>query len=313
MEGVKLEFVHKSVLLNEAVESLHINPKGIYVDGTAGGGGHSAEILKNLDKDGKLILIDRDPDAIANLKEKFSSDDRVIIVNEVFFEIKKIIEDLNIESVDGVLLDLGVSSYQLDTAERGFSYHSDAPLDMRMSKSGVSAQDLVNTLSAKQLADIFYKYGEEKFSYQIARSIEKYRMVKPIETTLELAEIIANSYPQKARRDGHPARKCFQALRIAVNGELDRLEEGITGAYEKLNPKGRLSVITFHSLEDRIIKTTMMNWCKGCICPKDFPICVCGKKPKAFLPYKRPIEPTPEEIKENKRSRSARLRVLEKL
>lgn len=307
-----MEFNHISVLLNECIEGLNINPNGIYVDGTAGGGGHSAEILKKLDC-GKLISIDRDPDAITTISERFKNEPNSIIVNGCFGDMKKLLNDRGIYQVDGVLLDIGVSSHQLDTDERGFSFHKDAPLDMRMSQSGTSAEDLVNDLSYEELRDIIYRYGEDKFAPSIAKGIVKAREEERITTTLQLAEIIKNSVPQKVRREGHPARKTFQALRIEVNGELTQLENGLDEAFEMLSPKGRLAVISFHSLEDRIVKQKMASWCKGCTCPKDFPVCVCGNVPKAKLINRKPIEATQEELDKNPRSRSAKLRICEKI
>lgn len=307
-----MEFNHISVLLNECIEGLNINPNGIYVDGTAGGGGHSAEILKKLDC-GKLISIDRDPDAITTISERFKNEPNSIIVNGCFGDMKKLLNDRGIYQVDGVLLDIGVSSHQLDTDERGFSFHKDAPLDMRMSQSGTSAEDLVNDLSYEELRDIIYRYGEDKFAPSIAKGIVKAREEERITTTLQLAEIIKNSVTQKVRREGHPARKTFQALRIEVNGELTQLENGLDEAFEMLSPKGRLAVISFHSLEDRIVKQKMASWCKGCTCPKDFPVCVCGNVPKAKLVNRKPIEATQEELDKNPRSRSAKLRICEKI
>ena len=307
-----MEFNHISVLLNECIEGLNINPNGIYVDGTAGGGGHSAEILKKLDC-GKLISIDRDPDAITTISERFKNEPNSIIINGCFGDIKKLLNDRGIYQVDGVLLDIGVSSHQLDTDERGFSFHKDAPLDMRMSQSGTSAEDLVNDLSYEELRDIIYRYGEDKFAPSIAKGIVKAREEERITTTLQLAEIIKNSVPQKVRREGHPARKTFQALRIEVNGELTQLENGLDEAFEMLSPKGRLAVISFHSLEDRIVKQKMASWCKGCTCPKDFPVCVCGNVPKAKLVNRKPIEATQKELDKNPRSRSAKLRICEKI
>lgn len=307
-----MEFNHISVLLNECIEGLNINPNGIYVDGTAGGGGHSAEILKKLDC-GKLISIDRDPDAITTISERFKNEPNSIIINGCFGDMKKLLNDRGIYQVDGVLLDIGVSSHQLDTDERGFSFHKDAPLDMRMSQSGTSAEDLVNDLSYEELRDIIYRYGEDKFAPSVAKGIVKAREEERITTTLQLAEIIKNSVPQKVRREGHPARKTFQALRIEVNGELTQLENGLDEAFEMLSPKGRLAVISFHSLEDRIVKQRMASWCKGCTCPKDFPVCVCGNVPKAKLVNRKPIEATQEELDKNPRSRSAKLRICEKI
>ncbi len=307
-----MSFSHIPVLLSETINGLNINENGIYVDGTAGGGGHSAEILSHL-KDGKLISIDQDPDAIRHVKERFKDNPNSLIIKGNFGDMKELLNARGIYCVDGVMLDIGVSSHQLDTSERGFSFHEDAPLDMRMSQSGESAADLVNSLSYAELARIINNYGEEKFASSIAKNIVKAREEKRIETTLELAEIIKNSVPQKVRRDGHPARKTFQALRIAVNRELDVLEKGLDGAFELLSKGGRLAVITFHSLEDRIVKQKMASWCTGCTCPKDFPVCVCGNKPKAKLVNRKPIVANELELQQNVRSRSAKLRVCEKL
>lgn len=307
-----MSFSHIPVLLNETINGLNIQENGIYVDGTAGGGGHSSEILSHL-KEGKLISIDQDPDAIRHVKERFKDNPNSIIVKGNFSDMKELLNARGIYCVDGVMLDIGVSSHQLDVAERGFSFHEDAPLDMRMSQEGASAADLVNTLEYSELARIINNYGEEKFASSIAKNIVKARQEKRIETTLELAEIIKNSVPQKVRRDGHPARKTFQALRIAVNRELDVLEKGLDEAFELLSKGGRLAVITFHSLEDRIVKQKMASWCVGCTCPKDFPVCVCGNKPKAKLVNRKPIVATDEELELNVRSRSAKLRVCEKL
>ena len=292
---------------------LDVKPDGIYVDGTAGGGGHSAEILKRLGKNGRLYSIDRDPDAILTVTKRFEGDERSVVLHGEFADMKELLAKVGVEKVDGVILDLGVSSHQLDTAERGFSFHEDAPLDMRMSQKGTTAADLVNTLDFKELCRILSSYGEEKYAPSIAKGIIKAREEKPIETTLQLAEIIKANVPQKVRRDGHPARKSFQAIRIAVNDEFGQLERGLASAFEMLNAGGRLSVITFHSIEDRIVKQTMASWCVGCTCPKDFPVCVCGNKPKARLVNKKPLEATNEELDANKRSRSAKLRGCEKL
>lgn len=307
-----MEFSHLPVLLQETIQSLHINPDGVYLDGTAGGGGHSAAILEQLDT-GRLICVDQDPDAIRTLHERFDADRRVTIVQSNFSEIPDILSALQVEALDGVLLDIGVSSHQLDTAERGFSYHYDAPLDMRMSQSGDTAADLVNRLPYQELVRILYQYGEEKFARNIARAIERERAAAPITTTLQLAEIVKAAYPAAKRHDKHPARKTFQALRIAVNGELERLSLGLQGAFDALKTGGRLSVITFHSLEDRLVKQQMAKWCTGCTCPKDFPVCVCGKKPDARLVLKKPVEASEEELKINPRSRSAKLRCCEKI
>ncbi|MDO4419635.1 MAG: 16S rRNA (cytosine(1402)-N(4))-methyltransferase RsmH [Ruminococcus sp.] len=308
-----MNFSHVSVLLNESVDMLSVKPEGVYVDGTAGGGGHSAEILKRLNENGRLYSIDRDPDAIATVTKRFEGDKRSVVLHGEFADMKELLLKEGVDKVDGVILDLGVSSHQLDTAERGFSFHEDAPLDMRMSQQGLSAADLVNTLDFKELCRILSSYGEEKYAPSIVKGILRAREEKPIETTLELAEIVKANVPQKVRRDGHPARKTFQAIRIAVNDEFGQLERGLASAFEMLNVGGRLSVITFHSIEDRIVKQTMAQWCTGCTCPKDFPVCVCGNKPKARLINKKPIEATNEELSDNKRSRSAKLRGCEKL
>lgn len=307
-----MSFSHIPVLLDETIKSLNIKENGIYVDATAGGGGHSSEILKRL-KYGKLICIDQDPDAIRNLKDKFADEENVIIIKGNFGDIENLLHDRAIYQVDGILMDIGVSSHQLDTKERGFSFHEDAPLDMRMSQSGISAKDIVNTYEYKELVTIISRYGEEKYASSIANGIIRARKIKEINTTVELAEIIKENVPQKARRESHPARKTFQALRIAVNKELDVLSSGIDGAFNLLSKGGILSIITFHSLEDRIVKQKFLSFCEGCTCPKDFPVCVCGNKPKAKLVVKKPITASKEELSENPRSRSAKLRALEKL
>ena len=306
-----MEFKHISVLLNEVIESLNIKPDGIYVDGTVGGAGHSTEIAKRL-VSGRLIALDRDPDAVKTATERLKGYNATVIQSN-FADMKQALESINIYKVDGILLDLGVSSYQLDCGERGFSYKYDAPLDMRMSKSGTAAADLVNTLSAEELAKLFRDYGEEKFAYKIACSIVKRREKGKIGTTTELAEIIASCYPAAARRDGNPARKCFQALRIAVNDEFGSLERLLDTAFDMLNAGGVLSIITFHSLEDRIVKQRFKQYTTGCTCPPDFPICVCGKKPQGELRFKKPITASSEELNQNLRSRSAKLRSIVKL
>ena len=303
-----MEFIHKSVLLEETIAALNIKPDGIYVDGTAGGAGHSSEIAKRL-KNGFLFALDRDPDAVKIASERLKGYPAKVIESN-FSDMASVLADEGIDGVDGVLLDLGVSSYQLDSAERGFSYRADAPLDMRMSKSGLSAADIVNTYSVQQLTDIFRDYGEEKFAYKIANRIVKEREKEPILTTLRLADIIAASVPAAARRDGHPARKCFQAIRIAVNGELDILGGALDSAFSLLKKDGVLAVITFHSLEDRIVKQKFKEYCTGCICPPDFPVCVCGRTPRGHLAFKKPTEPTEKELSENPRSRSAKLRAI---
>ena len=301
-----MEFSHKSVMLYETVNSLDIKPNGIYVDGTAGGAGHSREIVSRLTS-GRLIAIDRDPDAVKTASERLSGFNATVVQSN-FTEISSVLDDLGIDKVDGVLLDLGVSSWQLDNGERGFSYHKDAPLDMRMSQSGTTAAELVNSLSAEGLAKIFRDYGEERFAFKIAKAIEKERAETPITTTVRLADIISAAVPAAARRDGHPARKCFQALRIAVNGELDAVDIGVKNAFARLKNGGVLSVITFHSLEDRAVKRLFAEFCKGCVCPPDFPVCVCGRTPDGRLPFKKPITASEEELSDNPRSRSAKLR-----
>ena len=307
-----MEFSHIPVLLDETIEGLAIRENGIYVDGTAGGGGHSAEILRRL-KSGKLISIDQDPDAIQTLTERFKKNENSIIIKGNFADMKELLAHRGLHRVDGVLLDIGVSSHQLDTPERGFSFHEDAPLDMRMSRKGTTAAELVNMLPFEELRRILFEYGEEKFAGSIAKGILAAREQKPIETTLQLAEIVKANVPQRVRRDGHPARKTFQAIRIAVNDELGVLRRGLEGAFELLGSGGRLAVITFHSLEDRVVKQQMAAWCQGCTCPKDFPVCVCGNKPKAKLVHKKPVCANETELTINPRARSAKLRICEKI
>lgn len=304
-----MKFQHKPVLFDETIKSLDIQPDGIYIDGTAGGGGHSQAIAEKLTT-GKLLSIDQDPDAIKAVTERLKDYKCSVISRANFSEMAEVASSLNLSPANGVLLDIGVSSYQLDNPERGFSYHNDAPLDMRMSKQGVSARDLVNNLSWQELAQIISRYGEDRNARGIAQGIVRARELEPIETTVQLAEVIKASVPAAVRRaQGHPARKTFQALRIEVNGELDRLSQGLDAAFSVLKPGGRLAVITFHSLEDRMVKQRMALWCTGCTCPPDFPICVCGKKPRAELVFKKGLAPSEEELEENPRSRSARLRV----
>ncbi len=306
-----MDFKHISVLLNETIESLDIKPNGIYIDGTAGGAGHSREIAKRLTT-GRLIALDRDPDAVKTATERLAGYNATVIQSN-FADMKQAAASVGVDKVDGILLDLGVSSYQLDNGDRGFSYKYDAPLDMRMSQSGVTAADLVNTLSVDELTKIFRDYGEEKFAYKIANQIVRKRESAKIETTIQLADVIASCYPAAARRDGNPARKCFQALRIAVNDELGSLQRVLDDAFEMLNADGVLSIITFHSLEDRIVKLKFKEYCTGCTCPPDIPICVCGKKPRGRLPFKKPITATQEELMVNQRSRSAKLRAIVKV
>lgn len=308
-----MEFKHIPVLLDECIQGLNINPDGIYVDCTAGGGGHSSAIAAKLSKRGRLIALDRDPDAVETASERLVEFSNAKVIHRNYSELDSVLSELEISEVDGILMDLGVSSYQLDKESRGFSYHAvDAPLDMRMSKTGMSAADVVNTFSEQQLANIIFEFGEEKFSRRIASNIIRARAVSPIETTNQLADIIRESVPQKARRDKNPCKKTFQAIRIAVNGEFDHLSEGLDKAFNCLKPQGRLAVITFHSLEDRIVKQRFAEWCKGCICPPDFPQCICGHKPQGKLVNRKPIEAAQSELEKNNRSRSARLRVIER-
>lgn len=307
-----MEFNHISVLLEESVNALEIKPDGIYVDCTAGGGGHSAEVLSKLGDKGRMILFDRDPDAIETVTNRFKGDNRVTVVHSNFSEIKRVLAEMGISGVDGIIADLGVSSHQLDTAERGFSFHYDAPLDMRMSQQGTTAEDVVNTYSQKELFNVINKYGEEKFAGSIANAIVRAREKKRIETTLELAEIVSNAIPAKFRRNGHPARKTFQAIRIEVNAELTVLENTLPDMFEVLNKDGVLAIISFHSLEDRIVKDYFRTLKEGCTCPKDFPLCVCGKSPKALVKSSG-VKATGKEVTENNRSRSAKLRTAKKL
>lgn len=306
-----MEFAHIPVLLKQCLDGLDIKPDGIYFDGTCGGAGHSREIAKRLTT-GRLIGIDRDPDAVAVASERLSGLPAQVVRGN-YSEIKQIADDLGICGADGILLDLGVSSYQLDNSERGFSYHNDAPLDMRMSKEGTSARDIVNEYSKEQLTKILYEYGEEKFAPRIAETIIKRRSEKPVETTTELADIVRDSIPAKFRRDKNPCKKTFQAIRIAVNCEFDHLDRALDEGFELLKPGGRFCIITFHSLEDRIVKQRFAGWCKGCTCPPDFPVCVCGNKPKGKLVCRKPLEASEEELEANPRSRSAKLRIIEKL
>lgn len=308
-----MEYVHKSVLLKETIEHLNINPEGIYVDGTLGGGGHSEEILKRLTT-GKLIAIDRDEEAILAAKERLKDYKNVIYIKDNFKNIKEILRNLGIEKVDGILLDLGVSSYQLEEVERGFSYMKDAPLDMRMDKtSPFSAYDVVNRYSEKELERVIREYGEEKWASRIAKFIVEERKKGDIKTTSQLVEIIKKAIPASARRMGpHPAKRTFQAIRIEVNEELKDLDRALEDMVEVLRGKGRIAVITFHSLEDRIVKNTFKKLENPCTCPPGMP-CTCGKQPVIKIITKKPILPSKEEVEENPRSRSAKLRVAEKL
>lgn len=310
-----MEFKHKSVLLDETISNLNIKPDGIYVDGTLGGGGHSYEIASRLTEGGRLIGIDQDADAICAAGERLKEfSDRVTIVRNNYCNMADVLDELGISKVNGIILDLGVSSYQLDTAERGFTYKTDAPLDMRMDRrQSVTAKNIVNEYSEFDLYRIIRDYGEDKFAKNIAKHIVAARQVKPIETTFELNDIIKAAIPMKCRiSGGHPAKKTFQAIRIELNHELDVLENSIDTMIDRLDAGGRLCIITFHSLEDRIVKTRFKNNENPCTCPPDFPVCVCGKKPKGKVITRKPILPSEEELKENKRSKSAKLRVFEK-
>ena len=303
-----MEFKHISVLFEETIDSLNIKKDGLYVDCTCGGAGHSRAILEHI-PDGVLVAVDRDPDAIKVITERIGNLPQVEIVNNNFSNIKDI---LNGRQADGILADLGVSSFQLDTPERGFSFHHDAPLDMRMSKTGKSAFDVVNGYSEQELANIITRYGEERFARSIAKNIVKSRNQKNIETTLELAEIIKDSVPAKYRRDGHPARKTFQAIRIEVNDELSMLGQAVDDMFHSLKIGGRLSIITFHSLEDRTVKEKFREFSQGCTCPKEFPVCVCGKTPEGKIIHKG-LSAKQSELDMNNRSRSAKLRTIERL
>ncbi|WP_303788902.1 16S rRNA (cytosine(1402)-N(4))-methyltransferase RsmH [Ruminococcus flavefaciens] len=307
-----MEFTHIPVMLEECIDGLNIRPDGVYVDGTAGGAGHSSAIASHLNENGRLIALDRDPDAVAVATERLSVYKNATVFHRNYSEIRAVLDELDIDYADGILMDLGVSSFQLDEGSRGFSYHSDAPLDMRMSKEGMSAADVVNTYSEQELARIIFEYGEEKFSRRIASNIIRARESSPIMTTMQLADIIRESVPQKARREKNPCKKTFQAIRIAVNGEFEHLSKGLEDAFFSLRAGGRLAVITFHSLEDRIVKQKFAEWCKGCICPPDFPQCVCGHKPQGKLVNRKPLEAKEKELERNNRSRSAKLRIIER-
>jgi len=309
-----LEFKHQPVMLQECIEGLKIKEKGIYVDGTLGGAGHSIEITKRLSEKGKLIGIDRDEEALKAAKEKLKDFSNVIYIHNNHDNIQEILESLKIEKVDGILLDLGVSSYQLDERNRGFSYLGENELDMRMDKSHeLNAKIIINTYSEEQLANIIYEYGEEKFSRQIARRICEQRKQKEITTTKELVEIIEKAIPKTMQKDGHPAKRTFQAIRIEVNDEIKPLYQTVKNCIECLNPEGRLCIITFHSLEDRAVKNAYIEASGKCTCPSDLPYCVCGAKKLGKIITKKPIIATEKEMKENSRSKSAKLRIFEKI
>ena len=309
-----MEFKHKSVLLDECIEGLNIKPDGIYVDGTLGGAGHSKEIVKKLSKKGLLIGIDRDEDALKAARENLKEFQNVKFVKDNHDNIKQILEDIGIEKIDGILLDLGVSSYQLDERNRGFSYMGENELDMRMDKSQeLTAKLIVNTYTEEELANIIYEYGEERFSKQIARNICEYRKNKEIETTKQLVEIIEKSIPKSKQNDGHPAKRTFQAIRIEVNDEIKPLYKTVKDCIDVLNQKGRLCIITFHSLEDRAVKNAMIDAKGKCTCPGDLPYCVCGAKSLGNIITKKPIVASKKEQEENSRSKSAKLRIFERL
>lgn len=309
-----MEFKHKSVLLDETIDGLAVKPDGIYVDGTLGGGGHSYEICRRLSVQGRLIGIDQDDAAITAATERLQEfADRVTIVRSNYCNMESVLHQLGIEKVDGIVLDLGVSSYQLDTIERGFSYKYDTDLDMRMDRrQTLTAKEIVNLYSEKELFRIFRDYGEEQFAQNIAKHIVRNRQGKEIQTTFELNEIIKAAIPAKMRTNGHPSKRVFQAIRIECNKELDVLRDSMDAMVSLLNPKGRLSIITFHSLEDRIVKSAFRKYEHPCTCPPEFPVCVCGKKPLGKSVYRKPILPGKEELEENSRSKSAKLRVFEK-
>ena len=312
----EINYGHKPVLLHECLDALAIRPDGVYLDGTLGRAGHSLEIVRRLTAGGRLIALDRDETAIEAAQRRLADYmDRVTLVHSNFSALDDVLRELGVRGVDGMLFDLGVSSPQLDDAARGFSYKQDAPLDMRMDESAsYTARELVNTVSYEELKRILYEYGEERYAPAIAKKICAYRAEKPIETTLELADLIRSAMPAAALREKqHPAKRSFQAIRIAVNDELASVDRMIRGAVPKLNRGGRLAVITFHSLEDRIVKNGFAQFAKGCTCPPDFPVCVCGKTPDIKLVNKKPILPTQQEIDENPRARSAKLRVAEKI
>lgn len=309
-----MEFKHVPVLLNETVDYLQIKAGGIYVDCTLGGGGHSLEILNRLNGEGTLIGIDQDAEAIIAAKEKLKAFSNVIYVHDNFYNIDKILKELEIPKIDGIMMDLGVSSFQLDEAKRGFSYMKDAPLDMRMdTQSELSAYHVVNNYTEQQLLKVLWEYGEEKFARRIVRKILERREVSPIETTLELANLIKESIPAKFQKQGHPAKKTFQAIRIEVNKELVILDKSIEDSVNHVKTKGRIAVITFQSLEDRIIKNKFRTLQDPCICPKDFPVCACGRIPSLKVLTRKPVDPTDTEMENNPRSKSAKLRVAEKI
>ena len=308
-----MEFLHESVMLDQSIEALSINPAGIYVDGTAGGGGHSLAIAQRLTS-GRLISIDKDAAAVAAATKRLESFGHATVVKSDYADVDKVLDNLGIEYVDGILLDLGVSSFQLDNEDRGFSYHADAPLDMRMDTAqGITAAELLKDIGEAELAAILFKYADEKYARRIARAIVNARQNTLVDTTAKLSEIIKEAVPAAYRRQRHPARRTFQAIRIVVNAEMDHLQTGLNKAFERLNKNGRLVIITFHSLEDRIVKRYFAALSQTCVCPKSSPICTCGGVAKGELVYRKALAPTSEEIENNPRSRSAKLRAIKKL
>lgn len=308
-----MEFSHIPVLLDETIDSLAVRTDGLYIDATAGGAGHACEIAKRLTT-GRLIALDKDPDAVTAASLRLAPYPCATVLREDFKNLSSVFRGLDLPPADGILMDLGVSSHQLDSAERGFSYHADAPLDMRMSQQGMSAADVVNTYPENELARVLRDWGEERFFGRIAKAIVRARLGAPIETTVQLADIVRGAIPAAARREGgHPAKRSFQAIRIEVNGELSALSGALDDAFSLLAVGGRLSVITFHSLEDRIVKQRFASFAQGCTCPSDFPVCVCGKTPRGLLVTRKGVSPSAEEVEENNRSRSAKLRTVEKI
>lgn len=308
-----MEFQHKPIMLKQCIDGLSINPDGIYVDGTVGGAGHSSAIASHLSETGRLIGFDKDPDAVLTATARLKEFNNARVFLSDYSEAANILRGMSIDGINGVLLDLGVSSYQLDNPERGFSYRVDAPLDMRMSKKGKSARDVVNTYSKEALERIIRENSEERFAYRIADLIVKERERKPIETTGELSEIISRAVPAFSKREKNPSKRTFQAIRMEVNGELEHLSDSLDSLFDMLLPGGRFAIITFHSLEDRMVKERFNTFSTGCTCPPDFPVCVCGKKPRGKIINRKPIVADEDEMNENSRAKSAKLRIIEKL
>ena len=308
-----MEFQHKPIMLKQCIDGLSINPDGIYVDGTVGGAGHSSAIASHLSEKGRLIGFDKDPDAVLTATARLKEFNNARVFLSDYSEAANVLRGMSIDGINGVLLDLGVSSYQLDNPERGFSYRVDAPLDMRMSKKGKSARDVVNTYSKEALEQIIRENSEERFAYRIADLIVKERERKPIETTGELSEIISRAVPAFSKREKNPSKRTFQAIRMEVNGELEHLSDSLDSLFDMLLPGGRFAIITFHSLEDRMVKERFNTFSTGCTCPPDFPVCVCGKKPRGKIINRKPIVADEDEMNENSRAKSAKLRIIEKL